>query len=120
MEDCIFCKIINKEIPAEIVSEDEDILAFKDVNPIAPVHFLIIPKKHIESVADLEESEELLAGKMVVKAKKLAEKVDISKDGYRLLFRVGAHGGQEVPHMHLHLIGGSKMVEDIYPLPEKI
>ena len=114
---CIFCQIIAKKIPAEIVFEDEDILAFKDASPIAPVHILIIPRRHIESVTDLEEADDLLIGKMVGRAKKLAEEVDISRDGYRLLFRVGSYGGQEVPHIHLHLIGGAKMMEDIHPAP---
>ena len=112
---CIFCKIINKEIPSEIVYEDEDVLAFKDVHPLAPVHILIIPKKHIESIADLGDADTLLAGKLILTAKKIAVDFDISEKGYKLLFRVGEWGGQEVPHIHLHLIGGAKLYENIRP-----
>nr|HPN96517.1 HIT domain-containing protein [Candidatus Moranbacteria bacterium] len=86
---CIFCKIIKKEIPAVTVYEDDDILAFKDARPIAPVHVLIIPKKHIESVSDLKEADANLAGRMILVAKKIAEEFDISPKGYKLLFRVG-------------------------------
>jgi histidine triad (HIT) family protein len=114
--DCIFCKIIEKEIPAEIVFEDEEILAFKDTQPIAPVHILIIPKRHIESVNQFENVDANLAGRMILVAKQIAVKLDIAEKGYKLLFRVGRHGGQEVPHMHLHLIGGAKMIEDIYSI----
>ena len=113
---CIFCKIINKEIPTEIIFEDEDVLVFNDINPIAPVHVLVIPKRHIESMNDLEESDQLLAGKLILTGKKIADKLGISDDGYKLLFRTGKHGGQEVPHIHLHLIGGAKLAEDIKPV----
>ncbi len=116
MNDCIFCKIAKKEAPAEILYEDELLVAFPDVHPFAPVHILIIPKKHIESITDLEEDDELLAGRMVIVAKKLAEQKGISEDGYKLLLRVGRHGGQEVLHMHLHLIGGAQLAEGIHPV----
>lgn len=116
MSDCIFCKIANKEIPAEFLYEDDLVVAFRDAKPIAPIHILIIPKKHIESITDLEENDELLAGRMVIVAKKLAEQKRISEDGYKLLFRVGRHGGQEVPHIHLHLIGGAPLSENIRPI----
>jgi histidine triad (HIT) family protein len=112
---CIFCKIINKEIPTEIVYEDKDILAFKDANPIAPVHILIIPKRHIETINDLEERDNKLAGKMILAARDIAKKLGIAEDGYKLLFRVGKNGGQEVGHIHLHLIGGAKLYEEIRP-----
>ena len=111
--ECIFCKIIQKKIPAEIVYEDADVLAFKDVQPLAPVHFLIIPKKHIESINALEEKDTELAGKLIMVAQRLAKEFDISEKGYKLLFRVGEWGGQEVPHIHLHLIGGAKLHEEI-------
>jgi len=114
--DCIFCKIIKKEIPAEIVFEDELVMAFPDIHPFAPVHILIIPKEHIESIEDLENKHEKLAGRLVMTAKKLAEKTGISSNGYKLLFRVKNHGGQEVPHIHLHLIGGAKLSENIRPI----
>jgi histidine triad (HIT) family protein len=114
--NCIFCKIIKKEIPAEIVFENENVLAFKDITPIAPVHVLIIPKKHIESVNNLEEGDTNLAGEMILTAKKLAKNFDISQKGYKLLIRTGEWGGQEVPHIHLHLIGGAKLYEEIKPI----
>jgi len=114
--DCIFCKIINKEIPASIVFEDEDVIAFKDRNPIAPVHILVIPKKHISSVADAEEKDTLLAGKLIMAAKKIAEDLEISDKGYKLLVRVGKGGGQEIDHIHLHLLGGAKLAENIHPI----
>ncbi len=114
--DCIFCKIIKKEIPSVIVYEDDDVLAFKDARPIAPVHILIIPKKHMGSVNDLIDKDVKLAGKMILAAKKIAEDFNISVKGYKLLFRVGEWGGQEVPHIHLHLIGGAKLVENIRPM----
>ena len=114
--DCIFCKIVKKEIPAEVVFEDSEVIAFKDVHPIAPVHILIIPKKHIESINDLSNGDEKLAGKMVMVAKKIAGEFDFSEKGYKLLFRVGEWGGQEVMHLHLHLIGGAELYENIHPI----
>lgn len=115
---CVFCKIVNKEIKAEILYEDDDVLAFKDIHPLAPIHILIIPKKHIEGINFLGETEEdvLLAGRMIIAAKKLAEEAGIGKKGYKLLFRVGRDGGQEVGHIHLHLIGGVMLSEDIKPV----
>ncbi|MFA6193348.1 MAG: histidine triad nucleotide-binding protein [Parcubacteria group bacterium] len=114
--DCIFCKIAQKEIPADIIYEDEDIIAFRDAHPIAPVHILVIPKKHIASVADISEKDTLLMGKLVRAAKKIASDLKISENGYKLLFRVGEHGGQEVGHIHLHLIGGARLSENIGPM----
>jgi histidine triad (HIT) family protein len=113
MPDCIFCKIINKEISAEIVYEDEQILAFKDIHPLAPVHILIIPKEHIPTIDDLNEQHQGLAGKMILVAQKIARDLNISENGYKLLFRVKHHGGQEVDHLHLHLIGGAPLAEGI-------
>ncbi len=113
---CIFCKIISKEIPAEIIYEDSEILAFPDTHPIAPVHVLIIPKKHIESVNDLKDYDKELIGRMILTAKKIAEDLKISGKGHKLLIRTGPDGGQEVPHLHLHLIGGAKLYEDIRPI----
>ena len=111
--ECVFCKIINKEIPVEFLYEDELAAAFKDIKPIVPVHILIIPKEHLESIADLEDKHEALAGRLVMVAKELAVKLGIAVKGYKLLFRVGRDGGQEVPHIHLHLLGGGKMSENI-------
>lgn len=113
--DCIFCKISKKEIPSNIVFEDEEIIAFKDINPIAPVHVLIIPRKHITSVADIKDGDEVLTGRMVLRAKKIAEEMKIAEGGYKLLFRVGKNGGQEIGHMHLHLLGGARLYENIRP-----
>lgn len=112
---CIFCKIIRGEIPAEIVYEDDEILAFRDAFPIAPVHILVIPKRHFSTVNEWKEKDVPLAGRIVWVAQKIAKDLQISTQGYKLLFRVGRDGGQEVPHIHLHLIGGAKLVEDIHP-----
>ncbi len=118
MNDCIFCKIANKEIPKGFDYEDDIAVAFADVNPIAPVHILIIPKKHIESINDLSDGEEgeKIAGRLIMIAKRLAKERGIDGDGYKLLFRTGKYGGQEVPHVHLHLIGGAMLREGIEPI----
>lgn len=113
---CIFCKIANKEISTEFLCEDDLVVAFRDIHPIAPVHILVIPKKHIESVADIAEADEQLMGRLILVAKKVAEDLKISQEGYKLLFRVGKHGGQEVEHIHLHLIGGARLRENIGPV----
>lgn len=118
MKDCIFCKIIAKEIPAEILYEDDLVLAFPNVHPIVPVHVLVIPKKHIESVNDLEmnEENERIAGRLILVARKIAKEKGIDEKGFKLLIRTGRHGGQEVPHIHLHLLGGAKLSENIKPV----
>jgi len=116
MKECFFCKIANNEIPAEIIYQDKDVFAFKDIHPLAPVHILIIPKKHISRISDIKDEDEALMGKIILTAKKIADSLEISKSGYKLLFRVGRHGGQEVEHVHLHLIGGSPLSEDIHPV----
>lgn len=106
----IFTKIINKEIPADIVFESENILAFKDINPKAPVHVLIIPKIEIPKVTDIKGSEHgALLGEMIDAANKIAKDFEIADDGFRLVFKCGDNGGQEVYHLHLHLLGGRKM-----------
>jgi len=118
MKDCIFCKIANKEIPTEILFEDDWVVAFKDINPIAPIHILVIPKKHIQSVNELtsDEEGEKIAGRLLLAAKKLAKEQEISQSGYKLLIRVGRDGGQEIPHLHLHLLGGARLSEGIRPI----
>ncbi|VFQ47168.1 histidine triad nucleotide-binding protein [Desulfoluna butyratoxydans] len=104
--DCIFCKIIGKEIPSEFIYEDEDMIAIRDINPKAPVHLLIIPRKHIRSINDIEACDEVLIGRMMTVARGLAEKEGTAQSGYRVFFNVEKGGGQEVFHLHLHLVGG--------------
>ena len=116
MNDCLFCKIIKGEIPTKFVYKDEDVAAFKDIHPLAPIHILIISVKHISSIVEVGESDVELLGKLIVVAKKIAQDMNIAQDGYKLLFRVGKHGGQEVKHIHLHLIGGAQLSEDIHPV----
>jgi len=108
-EECIFCRIAAGEVPSDIVYQDEDFLAFRDILPKAPTHVLIIPKTHITSVAELTERQQRLAGRLILIAKKLAEKEGIARKGYRLVINCGPEGGQVVPHLHLHLIGGRKL-----------
>jgi histidine triad (HIT) family protein len=106
-KDCIFCKIAKKEIPSSIVHEDEEIVAFNDINPQAPVHIIIIPRKHIPRIMDLKENDALLIGKLFIVAKNLAREKDI-EDGYRLVINCNPGAGQSVFHIHLHLLGGRK------------
>lgn len=107
---CIFCQIINKEIPAEIVYEDENSLAFKDIQPIAPVHILIIPKKHIPTIDQVESYDKELIGELFLTAKEIAKSRNVSETGYRLIFNIGKDAGQTVDHLHLHLLGGKKLL----------
>jgi len=107
--DCIFCKIIAGEIPGDIVYQDEEVIAFRDINPLAPTHLLIIPKKHIPSLASISEAESPLIGHMVNVANQLARKEGIAEKGYRLVINCGEQGGQLVPHLHMHLLGGRKL-----------
>jgi histidine triad (HIT) family protein len=107
--DCIFCKIAAGEIPSDFVYKDDEILAFRDIQPIAPTHILIIPKKHITSLVDLGESDLPLTAKMVKVAKDLARKEGIAEKGYRLVINTGKEGTQIVQHLHLHLIGGRQL-----------
>lgn len=109
MNDCLFCKIIKKEIPSTIVYEDEEILAFRDIKPVAPVHVLVIPKKHISSLANLEEQDEVIVGKIYGVINKIAKQEKIFESGFRVIVNCGEDGGQEVKHLHFHLIGGKKL-----------
>ncbi len=115
MSKCIFCQIVDKKISAKIIYEDDKVLAFPDINGLAPVHILIVPKEHIESINHLQDEKEggVLAGRLIMVAQQIAQKQGIADKGYKLLFRVGKHGQQEVPHIHLHLIGGAQLREDI-------
>jgi histidine triad (HIT) family protein len=106
MAESIFSKIIKREIPAEIVYEDDEIIAINDINPQAPVHILIIPKKEIPTLNDLEENDSHLIGKIFLTAKELAKKNGISEDGYRLVVNCNKNAGQTVFHIHFHLLGG--------------
>ncbi|MFA5927339.1 MAG: histidine triad nucleotide-binding protein [Patescibacteria group bacterium] len=109
MEDCLFCKIARGEIPAKKRFEDDEFVAFDDINPKAQTHILIIPKKHITSVIDLMPEDEGLMGRLILRAQSIAEKSNLSQDGYRLCINSGRHSGQEVDHLHLHLIGGNPL-----------
>ena len=105
----IFTKIINKEIPADILFEDDDVLAFRDINPQAPIHFLVIPKKEIRTLNDIEENDKDLIGKLFIIAKELAKSEGISEKGYRTIFNCNEYGAQTVYHIHLHVLGGRQM-----------
>ncbi len=109
MSDCLFCKIVAGEIPAELLYEDDHVVAFKDINPQAPMHHLIIPKKHISTINDLTINDEALIGKMYLAAKALAEKEGVEDDGYRTVMNCGESGGQTVFHIHLHVLAGRNM-----------
>lgn len=109
MADCIFCKIISGEIQGNIVYHDEQVTAFRDINPSAPTHILIVPNKHIDSVNMLIIDDEPLIGHMFIAAKNIAAQEGIAENGYRLIINTNAHGGQTVFHIHLHLLGGAPM-----------
>ncbi|MGJ7044030.1 histidine triad nucleotide-binding protein [Thermoanaerobacterium thermosulfurigenes] len=109
MSDCIFCKIINREIESKIIYEDDYVVAFPDINPQAPVHLLIVPKAHIDSPLDIDERNKELVGHVYVIAKKLAKRYGIDSKGYRIVSNCGDDGGQTVHHIHFHLLGGRFM-----------
>lgn len=109
MSDCIFCKIVNNEAQATIMYRDEHATAFRDIHPAAPTHVLIVPNRHIESINAIEEADEQLIGHLFRVARQLAAQEGISEKGYRMITNTGPHGGQTVPHLHLHLIGGQPM-----------
>ena len=112
-EKCIFCRIITGEIPSDIVYQDKDFFAFNDINPQAPNHIIIIPKVHIESVTELTEKKRDLMGGLIILAKRLAEQEGIARTGYRLVINCGYEGGQVVPHLHLHLLGGKQLSDQL-------
>ena len=107
--DCIFCKIIRGEIPSKKVFEDEDIFAFDDINPQAPVHTLVIPKKHITDINSLDSSSTIILSSIFLAIKKIAEIKCINESGYRIILNNGKDGGQEVPHLHFHILGGKEI-----------
>lgn len=113
MDDCIFCKIINGDIPSNKVYEDEDILAFKDVNPQMPIHILVVPKKHIESIIALSDEDEILVGKIFTAIRKITNELGIDKTGFRVISNCGEDAGQTVKHLHFHILAGDKMTDKI-------
>jgi histidine triad (HIT) family protein len=108
MQDCLFCKIVKREIPADIVFEDDRVLAFNDINPQAPTHVLIIPKRHIATLNDLEEADQTLVGRLPVVAAQLARERGFADAGYRVVMNCNDQGGQTVYHIHMHLMGGRR------------
>ena len=109
MQDCLFCKIAQGEIKSDIIYEDNDVVVFKDIHPKAPVHYLITPKQHIQSIAHLEADHNDIIARIIYVAKREAEKAELK--GYKLMFNVGREGGQEIDHLHLHLLGGWSPIE---------
>ncbi len=105
-EDCLFCKISLGEIPAEIISQDEECIVFRDISPQAPIHLLIIPRKHIASLDAAKEDDSKILGKLLLKAKEMARALEIAEDGYRVVINTHGDGGQTVFHLHVHLLGG--------------
>lgn len=109
MQDCIFCKINNKTLQSNIIYEDDLVTVFHDIAPKAPVHLLVISKKHIETIDDLNNDDQKLIGHMILVAQQIARKNNIANDGYRLVFNVKKHAGQMVDHIHLHILGGKPL-----------
>ncbi len=114
--ETIFSQIIRREIPVDILFEDDIAIAFPDIRPLAPVHVLVIPKKPIESIATMEDADAEIVGHLFWVARNVARDLNISEKGYKLLIRVGQDGGQEIPHLHLHVLGGARLSENIHPV----
>ncbi len=106
---CLFCQIVSSKVKANVVFENSELLAFEDIKPQAPTHLLIIPKQHIATINDIDSKDEQLLGRMLLSAKQMAKVHGIDKKGYRLIFNVNPEGGQEIYHIHLHLLGGRQM-----------
>jgi histidine triad (HIT) family protein len=113
MTDCIFCQIINKTAPATILHEDEDCIVIQTIQPLSPIHLLIIPKRHIASVNELDEADAALTGRLILTAKAMAQKFGVAESGYRLAINTGRGGGQSVAHLHIHLLAGKQMDEEL-------
>ena len=111
--DCIFCQIVSGKIPSDTVYQDEEVIAFRDIKPQAPVHLIIIPRRHIPSLAHLSEADSSLVGHMVAIANQLAKGEGVAQSGYRLVINCGKEGGQLVPHLHLHLLGGRRLSDQL-------
>ncbi|MGB7606030.1 MAG: histidine triad nucleotide-binding protein [Lutisporaceae bacterium] len=109
MSDCIFCKIINGEIPSSKIYEDDKVLAFKDINPEAPIHYLVIPKQHIQSILELNSSNISITIDIFEAINKIAKQLEIDKEGFRVVTNVGVNGGQAVSHLHYHILGGRNL-----------
>ncbi|MBJ7553671.1 histidine triad nucleotide-binding protein [Marinomonas spartinae] len=107
--DCLFCKLVNGEIPATILYQDDDVIAFEDIMPQAPSHFLVIPKRHISTLNDLTDEDASIVGKLPIVAAKVAKQIGISDDGYRVVMNCNQMGGQTVYHIHMHVLGGRQM-----------
>jgi histidine triad (HIT) family protein len=103
---CIFCKIANKEIPSKLLFEEDDLVAFHDINPGAPTHILVIPKQHISGLNEAKAEHQALLGKLLIATRRAAEEAGVFESGFRVVINTGAHAGQSVPHLHLHVIGG--------------
>ncbi|MCB1645124.1 MAG: histidine triad nucleotide-binding protein [Pseudomonadales bacterium] len=110
-KDCLFCKIISGDIPGDITYEDELVVAFRDINPQADLHQLIVPREHISTTNDLTSSHQMLIGHMVLTAQKIARDNNVAEDGYRLIFNCNQHGGQTVYHIHLHILAGRQLTQ---------
>lgn len=108
MDDCLFCKISKSEIPTQFVYKDEEVVAFRDINPKAPIHVLVVPRKHLASLDEAKAEDQQLLGKMLLVAQKIAQERGIAQSGYRLAINNGKGAGQVIPHLHLHLLGGKK------------
>jgi histidine triad (HIT) family protein len=109
MDECIFCKIVRGDMPANVVYKDEQVTAFRDINPVAPTHILVVPNKHIPSTNDVSEQDEQLLGHMLTVVKPIADIEGITESGYRLIVNTGPDANQVVFHLHLHIIGGQRM-----------
>lgn len=108
-DDCLFCKIVGRELDSDIVFEDDHVLAFRDISPQAPTHILVVPKRHVSTANDLDDGDAELVGRMVLRARALAAEEGIAEKGYRLVMNCNKEGGQTVYHIHLHLMGGRPM-----------
>ena len=109
MEDCLFCRIVKGELPSDKVFENEEILAFHDINPVAPVHVLVIPRKHIASVMEIGEEDKTLIGGIHLAIQEVARLTGVVENGFRVVTNIGRHGQQTVPHLHYHVIGGRQL-----------
>ncbi len=109
MEECIFCKIVSKDIPATVIYEDERMIAFDDINPQAPVHVLLIPKEHFPSLEEIPDEKKDILSHLLIKARGIAQEKEIAESGYRIVLNTGRDSGQDVLHIHFHLLGGRQM-----------